>query len=58
MATEAKKAGFDSIRIMSFDCDALERASAAAKNAGIKLLVGIWINVSTLSSDIRVSILI
>ena len=45
MATDAKNAGFDSIRILSFDCDALERASSAAQKAGIKILAGIWINV-------------
>lgn len=46
LAFDAKNAGFASIRILGFDCGALDMASSAASAAGIKVLAGIYISVN------------
>ncbi|KAF8957212.1 glycoside hydrolase superfamily [Flammula alnicola] len=44
LATDAKSQGFGAIRILAFDCNALDLASSAAAAAGIKVLAGIYIS--------------
>ncbi|KAJ7283205.1 glycoside hydrolase superfamily [Mycena rebaudengoi] len=43
LAWDARWTGMGSIRILGFDCNALEAASAACAQAGIQLLAGIYI---------------
>lgn len=47
LASDAKEQGFSAVRIEGFDCDALERASSAAADAGLQVLAGIWVSVSS-----------
>lgn len=47
LAQTAKENGFKSIRIVGFDCEALDRASKAATSVGIQVLAGIFITVSS-----------
>jgi len=51
LAKSVKADGFGSLRILGFDCEALERASAAAAAVGIKVLAGIYIP-GTISSGV------
>ncbi|KAJ7117904.1 glycoside hydrolase superfamily [Mycena crocata] len=44
VANDARGLGMTSIRILGFDCNALELASAACAQAGIKLMAGIYIS--------------
>ncbi|KAJ7441148.1 glycoside hydrolase superfamily [Mycena latifolia] len=44
VANDAKGLGMTSIRIIGFDCNALDLASTAAAAAGIKVLAGIYIS--------------
>ncbi|KAJ6525579.1 glycoside hydrolase superfamily [Mycena vulgaris] len=44
VANDAKSLGMVSIRILGFDCNALDLASAACAQAGISLLAGIYID--------------
>ncbi|KAF8957200.1 glycoside hydrolase superfamily [Flammula alnicola] len=46
LAKDAKSQGFAAIRILAFDCNALDLASSAAAAAGIKVLAGIYISVN------------
>lgn len=50
LANTAKTNGFRSIRIIGFDCNALEWASSAAKAAGLTILAGIYYTGSVASS--------
>ncbi|KAF9511368.1 glycoside hydrolase family 17 protein [Hydnum rufescens UP504] len=43
VANDAKNNGFSVIRIIGFDCNALDLASSAAQAAGIKVLAGIYV---------------
>jgi exo-beta-1,3-glucanase (GH17 family) len=45
VANDARGLGMRSIRILGFDCNALELASSAAAQAGIQLMAGIYISV-------------
>jgi exo-beta-1,3-glucanase (GH17 family) len=45
VANNVRSIGMRAIRILGFDCDALDLASAAAAQAGIQVLAGIWIPV-------------
>jgi hypothetical protein len=47
LANNAKNSGFKAIRILAFDCDALNRASNAAASAGLQVLAGIFFDVSS-----------
>jgi len=42
LANNAKGSGFKAIRILGFDCDALNQASKAAASAGLQVLAGIY----------------
>ncbi|KAF9048859.1 glycoside hydrolase superfamily [Panaeolus papilionaceus] len=42
MASDLRNNGFGSLRILGFDCNALEMASSAAASAGITVLAGIY----------------
>ncbi|KAF9007511.1 glycoside hydrolase superfamily [Cyathus striatus] len=44
LAQDAKNQGFGSIRILGFDCNALDLASSAAAAVGIKVLAGIYVS--------------
>ncbi|KAJ3515926.1 hypothetical protein NLJ89_g1456 [Agrocybe chaxingu] len=44
LANDAKSQGFGAIRIMGFDCNALDMASSAAAAAGIQVLAGIYVS--------------
>ncbi|KAJ7585641.1 glycoside hydrolase superfamily [Mycena floridula] len=44
VANDARGLGMTSIRILGFDCNALDLASAAAAQAGIKVMAGIYIS--------------
>jgi len=50
IAANAKASGFGSIRILGFDCDALNRASTAAAAQGMTVLAGIWVDGTMASS--------
>ncbi|KAH6918259.1 glycoside hydrolase superfamily [Coprinopsis sp. MPI-PUGE-AT-0042] len=50
VVNNAKNNGFKSIRILGFDCDALNRAATAAASAGLTVLAGIWIEGSVASA--------
>ncbi|KDQ08100.1 glycoside hydrolase family 17 protein [Botryobasidium botryosum FD-172 SS1] len=41
---DAKNAGFSSIRIEGFDCNALDLASSAAASVGLQVMAGIYVN--------------
>ncbi|PFH48484.1 glycoside hydrolase family 17 protein [Amanita thiersii Skay4041] len=43
VANDARNNGFGAIRILGFDCNALDLASAAAAAAGLKVIAGIFI---------------
>ncbi|KAF5327715.1 hypothetical protein D9619_004676 [Psilocybe cf. subviscida] len=43
VANDAKSQGFGAIRIIGFDCNALDMASSAAAAAGIKVMAGIYV---------------
>lgn len=45
LAADAQAVGMKSIRIVGFDCNALDLASSAAAQAGIQVLAGIYIPV-------------
>ncbi len=45
LANSAKGSGFKAIRILGFDCDALNQASRAAAAAGLQVLAGIFFDV-------------
>ncbi|KAG6902243.1 hypothetical protein C0995_002615 [Termitomyces sp. Mi166 len=49
LAHVVKTSGFKSLRILGFDCDALDKASTAAAHAGLTVLAGIYIPVVDLS---------
>ncbi|KAF9444749.1 glycoside hydrolase family 17 protein [Macrolepiota fuliginosa MF-IS2] len=51
LAKSAKSAGFKSIRILGFDCNALNLASAAAASAGIQVLAGIYFDGTVASAN-------
>ncbi|KAG6885885.1 hypothetical protein C0993_008404 [Termitomyces sp. T159_Od127] len=59
LAYVVKKSGFKSLRIIGFDCDALNRASTAAAHAGLTILAGIYIpgsvhaHMTTTDNDLR-----
>ncbi|PFH47255.1 glycoside hydrolase family 17 protein [Amanita thiersii Skay4041] len=53
-ANDAKKNGFGAIRILGFDCNALDLASAAAKSAGLKVMAGIYIDGTVASGSAQV----
>ncbi|KNZ81962.1 putative family 17 glucosidase SCW4 [Termitomyces sp. J132] len=48
LAHVVKNSGFRSLRIIGFDCDALNMASTAAEQAGLTILAGIYIPVADL----------
>jgi len=43
VASDAQGQGFESIRIIGFDCNALDMASSAASAVGIQVLAGIYV---------------
>jgi exo-beta-1,3-glucanase (GH17 family) len=45
LSVDAQAVGMKSIRIVGFDCNALDLASSAAAQAGIQVLAGIYIPV-------------
>ncbi|RDB22277.1 Cell surface mannoprotein MP65 [Hypsizygus marmoreus] len=51
LANNAKNSGFRSLRILGFDCGALDKASAAAASVGITVLAGIYVS-GTIASSI------
>ncbi|TEB25999.1 glycoside hydrolase [Coprinellus micaceus] len=51
LAHTAKSNGFSSIRVLGFDCNALEFASSAAAGAGINVLAGIFFSGSVAGSS-------
>ncbi|KAF8645848.1 hypothetical protein AX16_007506 [Volvariella volvacea WC 439] len=51
VANDARAAGFSAIRILGFDCNSLELASAAAAQAGIQVMAGIYVS-GTIASAI------
>ncbi|KAH6918261.1 glycoside hydrolase superfamily [Coprinopsis sp. MPI-PUGE-AT-0042] len=55
IVNNARDNGFSSIRILGFDCDALNRAATAAASAGLTVLAGIWIegSVANAAASIR-----
>ncbi|KAF5379714.1 hypothetical protein D9615_005715 [Tricholomella constricta] len=55
LANNAKNAGFKSIRVTGFDCDALERSSAAAAAAGIQVMAGIYVAGSIASAITQIN---
>lgn len=48
LAVIAKK-GFSSVRIYSTDCSALENVGTAARNNGLKIILGVWISSTGIS---------
>ncbi|KIM39349.1 glycoside hydrolase family 17 protein [Hebeloma cylindrosporum] len=44
LANDAKAQGFGAIRILAFDCNALDLASSAAKAAGLQVMAGIYVS--------------
>ncbi|KAG6905208.1 hypothetical protein DXG01_004171 [Tephrocybe rancida] len=52
LASDAKNSGFKSIRIIGFDCNALDLASSAAAAAGIQILAGIYASGGTIAASI------
>ena len=48
LANAARGAGFGSIRIEGFDCNALTLASSAAASAGLQVMAGIFFDVGKL----------
>ncbi len=48
LAVIAKK-GFSSVRIYSTDCSALENIGTAARNNGLKIILGVWISSTGIS---------
>lgn len=55
LANTAKANGFRSIRIIGFDCNALDWASSAAKAAGLTILPGIYYTGSVASSKTSIN---
>ncbi|KAF8073938.1 glycoside hydrolase superfamily [Lyophyllum atratum] len=55
VANNAKNAGFKSIRITGFDCNALNLASSAAAAAGIQVMAGIYITGTVASSMTQIN---
>jgi len=53
LANDAKSQGFGAIRIVGFDCNALDLASSAAAAAGIQVMAGIYVSVSIVAFDTR-----
>ncbi|KAH6918260.1 glycoside hydrolase superfamily [Coprinopsis sp. MPI-PUGE-AT-0042] len=55
IVNKARDNGFNSIRILAFDCDALDRAATAAASAGLTVLAGIWFqgSVANAAASIR-----
>ncbi|TEB25691.1 glycoside hydrolase [Coprinellus micaceus] len=55
LANTAKSNGFSSIRILGFDCNALDFASSAAAGAGISVLAGIYFSGSVADSMTQIN---
>ncbi|TFK36325.1 glycoside hydrolase superfamily [Crucibulum laeve] len=55
IASDAKDNGFKSIRVVGFDCDALNRASLAATANGLTILAGIYYSGSVASNSAAIS---
>lgn len=53
LANAARGAGFGSIRIEGFDCNALTLASSAAASAGLQVMAGIYFDVGKLVFLVR-----
>ncbi|KAF9444750.1 glycoside hydrolase family 17 protein [Macrolepiota fuliginosa MF-IS2] len=53
LANSAKGSGFNSIRILGFDCDALNLASTAAASAGMQVLAGIFFDGSVAAANVQ-----
>ncbi|GLB44881.1 putative glycosyl hydrolase 17 family protein [Lyophyllum shimeji] len=51
VANNAKNNGFSAIRILGFDCNALDMASSAAASAGIQVLAGIYASGGTIANS-------
>ncbi|KAJ7088398.1 glycoside hydrolase superfamily [Mycena belliarum] len=59
VAIDARNVGMNSIRILGFDCNALDLASSAAALAGIQVLAGIYVSgsiaggISQINNDVQ-----
>ncbi|PPQ83506.1 hypothetical protein CVT25_006996 [Psilocybe cyanescens] len=51
VANDAKAQGFKSLRILGFDCNALDMASTAAAAAGLQIMAGIFAQSGTIASS-------